>query len=235
MNIRQERLDTKLIFYIEGELVAKQKVSFIAIVMDSIESEEGIKEVVFETGKISYIDSSGLGALLDIKDKISQKGIELILVNIPEYMEKLLNITHLDNTFKTYANMDQLLGSVEEEIQQGRLEIPSDLDQVQHVSRRLISVLQRYRLPESLLMDMRLAIEEAVINCMRHGNEFSPDKEVLIEYSADKNGIEIRMVDEGDGFDYENTEGKGLKLIRHIMDEVKFDRGGAEIVMIKKF
>ncbi len=237
MNIRQERVDTKLIFYLEGELIAKEKISFIATVMESIEKEQGIDILAMETGNISYLDSSGLGSLLDLKEKLSQKGIDLVLVNIPEYMGKLLKITHLDNTFTAYGNIDQLLGTQKDadEIQQGRIEIPSELEQVQHVSRRLISVLQKYHLPENVLMDMRLAIEEAAINCIRHGNEFSSGKEVLVEYAADKNGIQIRMIDEGDGFDYENTEGKGLKLIKHIMDKVEFDRDGAEIIMYKKF
>ncbi len=237
MKLREERIEDKLVFYLEGELVAKDKVSVLSTILEGINREKGISTLVIEMSKVPYLDSSGLGILLNLKDRMSEIGGELILVGLSEYAQKLLSLTHLDKTFKRVDAIDDLFSSAQpsQEIQEGRIEIPSDLDYVQDVSRRIISVLQKYRLPESLLMDMRLLVEEAVINGIRHGNQFASDRFVLIEYKASPQEILITVRDEGEGFDFESVEGKGLKLIKSIADEVEFSRGGSQITIRKRF
>lgn len=236
MKLREERVEDKLVFYLEGELVAKEKVSILSAILEAINREKGISTLVIEMSKIPYLDSSGLGILLNLKDRMNEVGGELILVGLSEYAQKLLSLTHLDKAFKCFDAIDDLFASSQpsQEVQEGRIEIPSDLDYVQDVSRRIISVLQKYRLPESLLMDMRLLVEEAVINGIRHGNQFASDRFVLVEYKASPEEILITVRDEGEGFDFENIEGKGLKLIKSIADDVKFSRGGSQITIRKR-
>ena len=238
IKLREERMEEKLVFYLDGELVAKEKVSVLSSILEALDREEGVKSLVLEMSRVSYLDSSGLGMLLDLKDRMEKRQGELILVGLSDYAKKLLSLTHLDKSFKQYAAMDDLLMNSEAgaaEVQEGKMEIPSDLEYVQEVSRRIISILQKYKLPESLLMDMRLLVEEMVINGIRHGNKFATENFVLVEYKATPEGIEIIVRDEGEGFDYENTEGKGLRLVKSIADSVEFSKGGAQIKIYKKF
>ncbi len=238
MKLREEKIEDKLIFHLEGELVAKEKVKVLSIILEALDRESPVKFLVLEMSKVNYLDSSGLGLLVDLKDRMQKRNGELILVGLGDYAQKLLNLTHLDKTFKQFSALDELFSSspeLKEEIQEGKIEIPSDLEYVQEVSRRIIVVLQRYKLPESLLMDMRLVVEEAVVNGIRHGNKFASESVVLVEYKASPNEIFIVVRDEGEGFDYEHVEGKGLKLIKSIMDKVEFARGGSEIRMLKRF
>ncbi len=237
IKFREERVEDKLIFYLEGELVAKEKVVVLSSILEALDREKDVSCLVLELSKVGYLDSSGLGLLLELKDRMAKRGGRLVLVGLSDYAKRLLSLTHLDKAFEIYEALDDLLTSSQDEgaVQEGKIEIPSDLEYVQDVSRRIISVLQRFHLSESILMDLRLAVEEVVVNAIRHGNQFSSDKFVLIEYVADPRQIEIKVRDEGEGFDFETTEGKGLRLVKSIMDEVSFSRGGSQVTMKKRF
>jgi serine/threonine-protein kinase RsbW len=85
---------------------------------------------------------------------------------------------------------------------------------------------------------VHLALEEAFINAIKHGNKMNPKKEVKIDYSVSSNKVEISMTDQGKGFNPEavpdprlgenlyKSEGRGLLLIQSYMDEVEFNKRG---------
>jgi serine/threonine-protein kinase RsbW len=92
-----------------------------------------------------------------------------------------------------------------------------------------------------------LALREAIINAVKHGNRQSRRKRVLVEcYRRGNAGLVLVVRDQGKGFDPDSVPdpllaenllretGRGLLLIRHFMDEVSFHRGGREIRMVKK-
>jgi serine/threonine-protein kinase RsbW len=93
---------------------------------------------------------------------------------------------------------------------------------------------------------MTLAIREAAANAIKHGNGQDPAKiaEVIIDIDADT--LSIRIRDQGEGFDTgdlpdplapENIlkgTGRGIFLMRQLMDEVDFRyNGGSEVVLRK--
>lgn len=87
---------------------------------------------------------------------------------------------------------------------------------------------------ERFCFGVRLALEEAFVNHIKHGNEFDVLKRVCIICSLTRKGIEIESKDEGEGFtpeevpdptEDENLErpcGRGLTLMRHFMTTVEF-------------
>jgi len=95
------------------------------------------------------------------------------------------------------------------------------------------------------IFDLRLVLEEAITNAIKHGNKSSPDLKVEITITLDKNRLLIKVKDSGQGFDHRNvpdptrketlmkTSGRGIYLIKKIMDEVSFHDNGREIQMLK--
>ena len=81
---------------------------------------------------------------------------------------------------------------------------------------------------------IKLALEEALVNAIKHGNQMDPDKRVLVGYQVTPQRFEIRITDEGQGFNpedvpdptaEENIErpcGRGLLLMRGFMTEVDY-------------
>jgi serine/threonine-protein kinase RsbW len=101
---------------------------------------------------------------------------------------------------------------------------------------------------------VNVAVRESVINAIKHGNGNDARKRVHVEFtplttSDPPDGIQIRVRDEGPGFDPstlpdplapENllkASGRGIFLIRSFMDELVLQRaeeGGMEVVMVKR-
>lgn len=88
-------------------------------------------------------------------------------------------------------------------------------------------------------------LSEAVTNAMIHGNKSNPDKKVFAEVWVTPQKLIFKVADEGKGFDYHNlpdptkpenlnrTDGRGLYLVRHFMDNVFFRQSGSVIIMEK--
>jgi serine/threonine-protein kinase RsbW len=111
--------------------------------------------------------------------------------------------------------------------------------------KRVLSALEANGFSEEDIFAVHLTLEEAFINAVKHGNKMDPDKEIKIEYSVCPDKVEIRMTDEGNGFNPnavpdprcgENLykpDGRGLLLIRSYMDVVEYNKRGNSVYMIK--
>lgn len=125
-----------------------------------------------------------------------------------------------------------------------RYRIESRLSAVHEVERDILHLLRQVGYSEDDLYNVRLAIDEACINAIRHGNREDPDKAISIQIRVDPGAVRICVEDEGDGFDYtrvidprdldrlEETGGRGLFLIQQFMEQVHFNERGNSICMV---
>lgn len=128
-----------------------------------------------------------------------------------------------------------------------KFSIPSDLSKIKQISTKILRCLNERKVSESFLFDIKLACEEAVINAIKYGNKSSPNKSVSVDCQIGQQSVVIAVSDEGPGFNHvdlpdpttdENllkTGGRGLFLIRKIMDKVEFNSQGNRITMTKFF
>jgi serine/threonine-protein kinase RsbW len=125
--------------------------------------------------------------------------------------------------------------------------IRSHLREVHDLTARLLGEAEEHGFNDGALKDLRVAIDEAIANAVIHGNANKPRKQIKVRcYLHDHGTLEIRVKDEGPGFDanripdptrHENllsTHGRGIFLIRQYMDRVTFNRRGNEIRMWKR-
>ncbi|MFW6154609.1 MAG: ATP-binding protein [Planctomycetota bacterium] len=123
--------------------------------------------------------------------------------------------------------------------------IPTSTAAAREVASRVVAEAKaRGYCPEAVFA-IKLALEEALTNAIKHGNRRDPDKTVRFEYSISPTCAEIRIADQGGGFDPsdlpdptadENLEcptGRGIMLMRAYMDHVEFNERGNAVRMIK--
>lgn len=93
-----------------------------------------------------------------------------------------------------------------------------------------------------------LALREAVANAIKHGNHKDPVKQVEVEVELAGDDLEIRVADEGPGFDPDavkdplapenrfRADGRGIFYMRKFMDDVRyaFRPSGGTIVVLRK-
>jgi serine/threonine-protein kinase RsbW len=121
--------------------------------------------------------------------------------------------------------------------------ISSDPTEARRVQDEIEKLLRSHQVTERDLFSVRLAVEEALINAIKHGNRMDPAKKIAITYLLEKERFEVRITDEGAGFDpnevpdptaAENLErccGRGLMLMRHYMNEVVFNSRGNSVLL----
>lgn len=92
---------------------------------------------------------------------------------------------------------------------------------------------------------INMAIEEAVVNAIEHGNKREPSKKVRLVFQVTPDMAKMIVIDQGPGFDHRNladptTEelldkprGRGVMLMRELMNEAIFNDIGNQVTMIK--
>ena len=125
------------------------------------------------------------------------------------------------------------------------VEIPSDPAEARKIQEDIERQLQASLFSEKEIFSIKLALEEALVNAIKHGNQFDRTKKVRIRYKLDRDCFEIHISDEGNGFDpdevpdptaIENLErpcGRGLMLMRYYMTQVQFSATGNSVSMTK--
>jgi serine/threonine-protein kinase RsbW len=123
--------------------------------------------------------------------------------------------------------------------------LPSDPDEARRFQDHIEQLLQAGHAAPHDIFSIKLALEEALINAIKHGNQMDRSKCVRVSYRVLPDRFEVHVTDEGTGFDpadvpdptaVENLErpcGRGLMLMRHYMSEVAFSGRGNCVVMSK--
>ena len=188
------------------------------------------KNIVIDGADFNYVDSAGLGVFLIINGKLKENGLEsLAFANLTSVVRRSLEVTHLLQLMPIYNSAEEAVAGF---TQCWRWRIPSRIVYVKSVSNKVLESLSFLNLDNDFLTEIRLCIEEAVINAIKHGNKLQTQKLATISYKLQNRRLEISVSDEGEGFD-PATRGKGLILIFNFMDEVKFNEKGNIVMMVK--
>lgn len=123
--------------------------------------------------------------------------------------------------------------------------IPSDLRETCRPKTAILERLERAGFPEEETFGIKLALEEALTNAVKHGNNNDSSKQITIKYAITPDKAIITVRDEGPGFEPEKVpdctapdrlplpNGRGIMLIRSYMDEVYYRDQGREICFVK--
>lgn len=123
--------------------------------------------------------------------------------------------------------------------------IPSETAAGQKVQERIIETLERLEFPPKDVFGVRLALEEALVNAIKHGNRMDPEKTVRVACRFESEKVRIEIEDQGEGFDWghlpdptdlENLEkpcGRGVMLMRAFLNVLEYNEAGNCVVMEK--
>lgn len=125
--------------------------------------------------------------------------------------------------------------------------IPSDPNELPRIDRIAERIARQMKYSAEERDDIAICVSEAVNNAILHGNKSDPEKTVIIRFIAEDRGLRVEILDQGCGFEPEKlpdptspenllkAKGRGIFLIRHLMDEVILERGetGMKIAMVK--
>jgi len=126
------------------------------------------------------------------------------------------------------------------------LAMPATTESIATITGAISEIMVRLEIPENKRFEIDLAVQEALANAVRHGCNGDPTKTIRCRLNKDPQGrIVITVSDPGPGFKPEaladphapdnlyGDHGRGVYLIRQLMDEVQFEHGGTQIRMWK--
>jgi serine/threonine-protein kinase RsbW len=129
------------------------------------------------------------------------------------------------------------------------LSIESKLEFVDMISSVVKSISTKMGFEEDDINWIELAVHEAVINAITHGNKHAADKQVDVKFVIEQDSFSVYIRDRGDGFDFGQLpdptdadnllkpSGRGIFYMRTFMDEVEFSshpEGGSVVRLTKK-
>jgi serine/threonine-protein kinase RsbW len=123
--------------------------------------------------------------------------------------------------------------------------IPSELAAGHEILEELLSRLTNEGWTPRDLFGIRLALEEAVVNAIKHGNCLDRNKQVHVVFESTEEKIYVRVADQGNGFcpdavpdctdaaHIDCPNGRGIMLMRNYMTRVEYNEAGNVVVMEK--
>jgi serine/threonine-protein kinase RsbW len=119
--------------------------------------------------------------------------------------------------------------------------IPPDIARTTHLVEAILNLAHEF--DEKSIFGIQMSLVEALVNAIKHGNGEDLTKHVTLTCIVTDNAITIKIADEGPGFDpvtvpdclvdenLDKPSGRGLELIRSLMESVQWNDKGNEIEM----
>lgn len=124
-----------------------------------------------------------------------------------------------------------------------KISIPSLMDNIKIIESFIDNAKEKYTINEDIYGNIMISVTECVTNAIIHGNNMDSKKQVELELALGENDIKFTITDQGNGFDYENLNdptspenlerpgGRGIYIIKHLSDEVKFEDEGRKTIL----
>lgn len=117
------------------------------------------------------------------------------------------------------------------------------IENIQVIESFIDNAKEEFEINDDLYGNIMISVTECISNAIVHGNQSDPDKMVHLQLHMEPGLLSCSIEDEGKGFDFSNlpdpTEpenieklgGRGIFLMRHLSDEVKFEEGGKKTLL----
>lgn len=186
----------------------------------------------------------------DTSEDLTRSQIKAFKICALNFRRENFDEDELKNLFETILNyksqfVDKLpaVSQIREKIE---FEIPSAISLMHSILDYLMKRVEKVGVVDAENSNLFIALDEAFVNAVKHGNKFDAAKNVRIAAEVSPKEARFTVEDEGEGFDVNSipdpldpenlfkTSGRGVLLIHNIMDEVKYNERGNKLEMIKK-
>jgi len=142
-----------------------------------------------------------------------------------------------------FVDETEAMQNIREKIE---FEIPSAISLMHSILNYLLKRVEKIGVINAENSNLFIALDEAFVNAVKHGNKFDAEKNIRITAEVSTKEARFTVEDEGEGFDVnaipdprdpENlfkSSGRGVLIIHNVMDEVRYNKRGNRVEMIKK-
>jgi len=123
------------------------------------------------------------------------------------------------------------------------IKFASELKNIAIAENLIDEISEKHNLSTEIYGNILISLIEAINNAIMHGNLMDAKKKVEFRYEVEGDFVVFHVADEGKGFNFASTpdpttpenierpHGRGIFLMHHLADEVKYLRNGAEVML----
>ena len=186
----------------------------------------------------------------DEEEVFDRSRVKAFKICATDFRRENFNEDELKNLFETILNyksqfVDKIytVKHIREKIE---FEFPSTVKLMHSILEYLTKRVEKVGVIDAGKSNLFVALDEAFVNAVKHGNKFDANKIVKISAEVSPKEARFTFEDQGEGFNIaeipdptnpENlfkTSGRGVLIIHNIMDEVSYNESGNRITMVKK-
>lgn len=124
-----------------------------------------------------------------------------------------------------------------------KISIPSLIENIKIIESFIDNARDNFEINDDIYGNIMISVTECISNAIIHGNKNDKSKLVHLELATEEGLLKFIIEDEGRGFNYnelkdptapeniEKTGGRGIFLIKHLSDEVKFEEDGRKTIL----
>lgn len=198
-----------------------------------------------KTGNADSVDC--LPEEIDFSPRSSVKAFKICISNYKneDFTEDELKY-FVETVLNLKARAVDKKAAIQELHEKIEFEVPSYVSLMHDILNYLMKRVEKSGVVNPETSNLFVALDEAFVNAVKHGNKFNAEKLVRITAEVSKEEARFTIEDEGDGFDVNSipdprnpenlfkTSGRGVLFIHNIMDEVTYNDRGNRLTMIKK-
>ena len=206
----------------------------------------GIYDIILGPGDALFMYTDGVTEAMDRAGAFfSEDGLLAALAGDGDRSARELATTVLERvtTFASGAPQADDIAVLVVRRAGARLHLRSRLPEIERLADEVARLGREHALPDEVVFDLRLALEEAVANAIRHGYGGREDGEVSVSFRVTREAIMVTVEDDAPAFDplarpdpplppeASGEDGVGVYLIKRLMDEVDYRREGSRNVL----
>lgn len=247
---RAEGEDTCVVRF-DGELDLAVVAAAKPLVQAMIDS--GCTSFVLDLSNVTYADSSALGLIVWLNDRIVAEGGRIVAAGADRNVTRVLELSGLLSVAESISASDSAEDALDSlalarepsiELWTERFEARASVDELAVLRRRVIELTAPLGLSEQALFDLKVAVGEALANAVRHGSPRGEADSVGVAVTAYADRVAVDVSDSGPGFDgslhcgsdlYAPC-GRGVVFMRALTDALEFREapGGGTVVRLVK-
>jgi serine/threonine-protein kinase RsbW len=124
-----------------------------------------------------------------------------------------------------------------------KISIPSLIENIKIIESFIDNAKEKFHINDDIYGNIMISVTECVTNAIIHGNKLDSSKSVDLELNFEEDELKFSISDEGLGFDYENlqdptspdnlekTGGRGIFIMKHLADDIKFEENGKKTTL----
>ena len=104
LNVNTRNLGNVAVLCLQGRIVNGETASLREVVR----AQSAVSAIVLDLGRVTAIDASGLGLLLQLRNEIQSRGVRLRVMNASRFVQRIFEITRLDSVFEVTASNEKM-------------------------------------------------------------------------------------------------------------------------------